>query len=351
MFKNKIRLCAIAAMAGLLGFNSCKNDAELALTNQSGMQRELSATLSFETPVPLKEDWLNFPDIRVFERTISELEKLGSEDALDRWELAHQGFGSWRTNAAKEIFDKPDGDPVIDIPDPLLTTVLSKEGRIQIADTIYQVLRQRNKPMLYAIPEEYAEKIVAGIDPATITAAKAHTLGLLLLPFPRWEDWDEIIIPHPVSDICDFPASPLIPWWGQKGGSIYNADNGAELIKDNDRQVRIDYHRWRVGFIFYSSAGVRVKLWKHTRLGGWMSNIKMNSALLQSCSEGMVVIPGFLPVHYNAQVSASASNTNSLERTVKWAAAPLHVEVLPHHFSLDFTVNYKGQQIGRSIRE
>lgn len=347
-FTQKIKTIAVAAMATVL-LGSCKNDAGTEL-NQKTEDPELSMDRSFGQPIHVSNDWLQFSDIRSFEETMSHLEKLASDEALDRWASEHKGFESWRSNEEEEIFDEPK-EAILDIPDPLLTTVLSKTGRIQIADTIYQIHTQGEKPLLYAIPEKYAAEISGGVDPTRLTAAKAHTLGLLLLPFPRWQDNDRVITPIPISNICDFPTNYLFPWWGQKGGSIYSANNGAELIKDNGRNVRIDYHRWGVGFIFYSSVGVRVKIMKHTRLGGWMSTVKMDHANIQACTNGMVLIPGLIPSFYNAQASASANNTNNLERTLKWVAAPLHVEIIPEHFNFDFYINYRGQQISRSIRE
>ena len=338
------RLWAIVAIASL-GISSCKTENGLALDPSE----KLSSVTLNETAVLLEHDWLRFRDIKSFEATISQLEKLSSEDALDRWASKHKGFNSWRSDEPQEVFDKPE-EAILDIPDPLLTTVLSNSGRIQIADTIYQVGQQKGKPVLYAIPEKFSIEVSKGIDPAQLKV-KAHALGLLLLPFPRWNDRDDIVIPHPTFDICDFPGTFLFPWWGQKGGSLYSADSGAELTKDNGRNVRIDYHRWRVGFIFYSSIGVRVKIMKHTRLGGWMSTVKMNSASIQACSAGMVFIPGLIPAPYHAQGSASANNVGNLERTLKWVAAPMHVEILPENFNFKFDVNYRGQSVSRFIRE
>lgn len=340
------RLWVIVAIAGLSGITSCKTENGFAIEPSD----KISSAANLDgTKVRLQQDWLQFADIKSFETTIAQLEKLESEDALERWASKYKGFSSWRSVEAKEIFDRPEVAN-LDIPDPLLTTVLSSTGRIQIADTIYQIDQQSGKPLLYAIPDKYSVELGQGVGPEKLPA-KIHTVGLLLLPFPRWNDPDDIVIPHPTFDICDFPSSYLFPWWGQKGGSLYNADNGAELIKDNGRNVRIDYHRWRVGFIFYSSIGVRVKIMKHTRLGGWMSTVQMNAASIQACSKGMVLTPGLIPTSYSTQVSASANNTNNLERTLKWVTAPIHVEILPEHFNFKFNVDYRGQTISRFIRE
>jgi hypothetical protein len=284
---------------------------------------------------------------------MAKLHAAEQEDNISAWEKQYPGYRSYRSGDPEEVFDKnADMKPRVDIPDPMLATVLNLDGRIQIADTVYQLGYEGKTSMLYAIPEQYERELLKGDEPGRIKGAKAHKIGLTLMPFfPKWVDNERAVLPSPVSEICNFPSQVLFPWWGQKGDYLYNANDGTELQRDNGRNIRIDYHRWRVGFIFYSSAGVRVKIQKNTRFGGWMSTVKMNQVSLRACSKGIVLVPGLLPVPYHAQVSASGTNTNNLERTVKWVAAPLHVEVLPEHFNFSFSVNYRGQQISRSIIE
>lgn len=333
---------AIVAIVGLTVTQyGCRNEDAL-----------VTAVKKDQQAVSQKNGWLTFPAKDVFEATMAKLHASEKGDELTVWEQQFDGFASWRTAQQEEVDDEKEKEKRIDIPDPLLTTVLNKDGRIQIADTIYQLAEGLKEPHLFAVPEKYAADLLKGTAPQRITGVVVHKIGLHLMPFfPTWEDNERAVTPNPISDICSFPTQVLFPWWGQKGGQIYNDNSGNELARDNGRNVRIDYHRWRVGFLFYSSVGVRVKIYKHTRLGGWMSTVKMNNVNLQACSKGMVIIPGLFPVPYSAQVSASGSNTNSLERNLKWAAAPFHVEVVPDHFNFTFSVNYKGQQIGRSIRE
>ncbi len=337
---------AIVAIAGLL-MGSCKNESALDLLTEK--QEEVTGINQ-----GVEKDgqrWLVFQDIKEFENTMVKLSGMDGSEALSKWAQQNKGFTSWGAIAARDTLESKVLQK-IDLPDPLMSAVLNKDGRIQIADTIYQMDILKDSPVLYAFPSRYANDLIKGNMPSGVKQVVTHKIGLTLMPFfPKWEETGRVEIPGPSIEVCDYPSSPLIPWWGQKGDLIYTADNGAVLSKDNGRQVRVDYHRWRVGFVFYSSAGVRVKLQKDTRVGGWMSTIKMNSVAIQACSNGDVFIPGLLPVPYQAQVSASATNTNKLERTLKWAAAPFHVEVLPQHFNFKFSVNYKGQQINRFIRE
>ncbi len=337
----------IAAIAGLLTMGSCNNDAGLELLTEK--QEAITGINAGE-----KKDgqaWLVFRDNKEFENTVAKLASIADKATLAKWASQNKEFTSW---AAISERDTVEGKALqkIDLPDPLLSTVLNKDGRIQIADTIYQMDVLKDSPVLFAIPARYEPELMKGRTADGIKEVVTHKIGLTLMPFfPKWEETGRVEIPQPNAEICNFPGTALFPWWGQKGDLIYGADNGAELAKHNGRQVRIDYHRWRVGFIFYSSAGVRVKLQKNTRLGGWMSTINMNNVHIEACSRGDILIPGVLPVPFHAQVSASASNTNKIERTVKWAAAPFHVEVLPRNFNFKFSVNYKGQQISRFIRE
>lgn len=346
------RLWAIAAIASLLSFNSCKNERVLEpFTEKMEIQNKGTLTTS-DAGVKLNHDWLSFKDMRSFENTVTHLESLMESGDLEKWASQFKGFTSWRSAEPEEVEGKNDREPRIDIPDAMLTTLLSSSGRIQIADTIYQLAHDRQTPMLYAVPQKNEAELIKGADPKRITTAIAHQVGLHLMPlFPKWEDSERAVTPYPVAKICDYPNQVLFPWWGQKGDYIYQDNLGHALARDNGRDVRIDYHRWRVGFLFYSSIGVRVKIYKHTRLGGWMSTVKMDDVGFMACSKGLVVIPGLLPVPYDAQVSAGAYNTNKLERTLKWAAAPLHVEVIPQHFNFNLILTYRGQNISRFIRE
>lgn len=351
-FSTHNRLWAIVAIAGLLGLSSCKNEPVLAPTTEKQALKSKGSLSESESIVSQKHDWLTFKDFKAFEATITKLESFKEAADLERWSQQFTGFTSWRSSETEEVGGKNDRAIRIDIPDAMLTTLLSASGRIQIADTIYQLGHDNKTPLLFAVPQNKEADLLKGRAPGFISGTIAHQIGLHLMPFfPKWEDNERVVTPYPVSEICNYPNQILFPWWGQKGEYIYQDNNGNELARDNGRNIRIDYHRWRVGFLFYSSAGVRVKIYKHTRLGGWMSTVKMNHVSLEACSKGIILIPGLLPVPYDTQISASSSNTNSLERTLKWVAAPLHVEVLPHHFNFNFTVNYQGQLISRFIRE
>lgn len=335
----KITIMTLAI--GALLFGSCKEKIwDVALPT------EAVSTPSKETGEQISElPWRAFASIQEFEQTMSTLHSL-HEDELQAWEKRQKGFTSWHSKTNAE------NDSAADIPDIQFATVLNKDGRIQIADTIYQFIPGVKEGIAYAIPARYQQEILKGqTDYRNWKGVSTYSIFLTLMPFPRWQDDDPIIGKEPTVSICDFPNSFLLPWWGHKGDQIFISDNGTVLPKDNGRAVRIDYHRWRVGFLFYSSAGVRVKAWKDTRIGGWMSTINMDNVQLESCIQGKVVIPGLFPQNFHESVSMYATNTNKLEKTLSWAAAPMHVEILPEHFNIKFKANYKGQPVSRFVRE
>ncbi|WP_293906153.1 hypothetical protein [Sphingobacterium sp. UBA5670] len=336
-----MKFLSMVIAIGALVTSSCKEkiwDVTLPtekVTNPINENGELSGSLP----------WKAFNSMKEFEQTMLTLHSL-HEDELLNWEKSQKGFISWLSKT------KAQNDSVAEIPDIQLATILDKEGRIQVADTIYQFVPGIKEGIGYAIPARYKDQILKGqTDFRNWKGVATYSISLTLMPFPKWLDPDQIIDKQPGVSICDFPNSFLFPWWGHKGDQIFHSDTGNLLPKDNGRSVRIDYHRWRVGFLFYSSAGVRVKAWKDTRIGGWMSTIKMDNVQLESCIKGKVVIPGLFPQNFHESVSMYATNTNKLEKTLIWAAAPMHVEVLPEHFNIKFKVTYKGQPISRSVRE
>lgn len=329
----------LPGLLGLLLAISCKQTNIIA-------EPEPAEPVIEETKKEEPSSWQSFKSLKEFDLTMKTLQNL-SQAELVKWESNQPGYSSWRAKA-----ELGTDSSVADIPDAGFATVLNKEGRIQIADTIYQFVPGQQQGTAYAIPEIHKPVLLKGAENfLSLKGTKAYNITLTWLPFPRWEDDDRVISPNPGTNICDFPGGFLFPWWGQKGGQIFHADNGVELSKDNGRRVRIDYHRWRVGYLFYSSAGIRVKAWKDTRLGGWMSNINMDQVNMESCIKGKIIIPGLFPANFQESISLSATNTNKLEKTLQWASAPMHVEILPEHFNFKFSATYRGQNMSRFIRE
>lgn len=315
--------------------------------------------------------WLKFPSHEMFHRTMEELHKNFAAKELGRWESHFGGYTSLRT--MYERIDADDSDDrtaptvdsliranlLLDCPDSWFATVLSNEGRIQIADTLYQFLPGQENGEAYAIPERYINTVVAGEDVRQLDGVAVHYTSFKRHPFIRFEDGSRYVTEGPntgLVGICNYPNTPMFNWWGQMGGDIYSDDNGYALPQHNGRNVKLNYHRWRVGYIFYASAGVRLKMWKHTRFAGWLSNINWNSAVMEACTKGVTLHHNLPPIPFSATTSPmwpglSVGGTNAFERTLKWVADPVFCEIGLLHFNFHFKVDYQGRSIERYIRQ
>ncbi|WP_313156021.1 hypothetical protein [Sphingobacterium multivorum] len=347
-------------MIGAFGFaaillSACNQEfiAEQPISKVNDSGGYLPPTGTEQNSVGVKAGFLVFPNMEVFNNTIKTLQ---SGKDLENWEGQFKNYESFRNlrqkyESTKEGFAE---NPLMnmDMPDRYFRTILSSTGRIQIADTLYQFEPEKDKVIAYAIPVRQADEIINGKLPAaSAKGVVTYFPTISLMPFPRWED-NPVHVDDPQAwNVCDFPNAFLLPWWGQKGGSIYHDDNGVELPRDNGRRIRIDYHRWRVGYVFYSSIGVRVKIYKDTRLAGWLSNIRMDKVSMEACTKGKIITPGLFPVNFSENTAVSGSNTNELERTLKWSSAPMHTEVVPEHFNFHFKAYFRTKPVERYIRE
>jgi hypothetical protein len=280
-----IFLLTVAVLAG------CRQD--VFPEKKEAIGNETDSTGPLLKPVQKEHDYLAFSSLESFNRVMEQLQN----DKLPMAEFAKEFEGYRSMHMLQDSLQQVEvGSDNIwtaaNIPDPYFRTVLSAEGRIRIADTLYQFEPGMEQGTAYAIPIAGAEALLKGqTSAAKIKGVNIYQTTMNLLPFPRWSD-DPIKIDDPSKwEVCSFPSGFMFPWQGQKGGSIYHDDNGAELPRDNGRRIRIDYHRWRVGYVFYSSIGIRVKIWKDTRLGGWMSNIRMDKASMEGCARGWSLHP------------------------------------------------------------
>lgn len=320
--------------------------------------------------VQQKETWLHFPSMDAFREAMQDLHDHYGVPDLPRWEAAFPGYVSLRRHyedidadtAADRRLPTVDSlinaNQLMDCPDSYFATVLSRDGYIQVSDTLYSFGAGRKNGEAYAIPAKYIREVLGGTDPVRLKGTQVHGTSIRYIPFPRWEDHGVITVPEPSDPpiaICDFPSALMPNWWGQLGGDIYGGDNGQTFPLHNGRVVRLNYHRWRVGYVFYASTGVRLKMWKHTRFAGWLSNVDANRMTMEACVKGFILEPtGNTPF----QVSTSPgwpgynrSNTNKFEKTLMWVSNGVFAELLLEHFNFHFRVNYKGHLVERSIRE
>lgn len=322
--------------------------------------------------------WLSFTSMEAFNRVMQRLHNsYESSKGLAAWESSYtgQGFRSLRSRYEQIDADTTEDrrEPTVDsliasgrlfnCPDSWFATVLSKDGYIQIADTVYSFRPGDKGQEGYAVPARYAKDLTMGRPPLTIPGAKLHLLSFDMLQFPQWQwpdDWhvpqpsDPIVIPN--LPICEYPSGNMPNWWGQSGGDIYRGNDGTSFPEHNGRQVKLNYHRWRVGYIFYASAGVRLKMLKHTRFAGWQSVTYADEMVMDACCKGKVFIPGLPLIGFNEQISPGWPNfaryaENNFEKTMKWTASGVFNEIILEHFNFHFRVNYRGRIAERYIRQ
>ncbi len=344
-------------------------------------QRKTSEVKTLEAPllgpgiVSLQNGWLNFQSLQTFNSTMKMLhEKYENARGIGKWEGAYPGYTSLRkfyelTDAdTSENRRKPTVDSLIrtnklfNCPDSWFATVLNKDGYIQIADTVYSFRTGQKSQEGYAVPAKYAAELLRGVEPLKLPGAKMHRISFDFLEFPQWQwpdEWhvpgrDPIVIPD--LPICQYPSGNIPNWWGQSGGDIYEGNDGTDFPEHNGRTVKLNYHRWRVGYIFYASAGVRLKMLKHTRFAGWQSVTYADEMVMDACCKGKVFVPGLPLMPFNEQISPGWPNfaryaENNFEKTMKWTASGVFNEIILEHFNFHFRVNYRGRIAERYIRQ
>lgn len=313
--------------------------------------------------VTAQNDWLYFPTFKDFKAVMTQLHSYPLEKLGD-WEKKFENFESLRKKY--ELLDADENDDrsapgteamiqrglLLDCPDSRFATALSSTGHIRIADTLYVFPADEFDGKAYAVPERYIDDYVKGEDVFKMDGVRAYLTSFIWIPFPRWSDVNTTDPGHQFA-ICNFPNGLINNWWGQKGGDVYGDDNNVLLPQHNGRTVKLNYHRWRVGYGIYSSVGVRVKMWKHTRLAGWLSNVRMKEVSMEACANGIVQQHAMISVPFSSNIGPGfgAYNTNSFEHTLFWSADPVYTAIFLHHFNFRFKANYEGHTIERFIRE
>lgn len=343
------------------------------------MEPDKTGTLStLSSPGLLKSEglmvsngWLRFKTMKHFIETMKILHESYEEPTrLAVWEITYnsQGYTSLRKYYEQidadtsEYRTAPTADSLIhankllDCPDSWFATVLSKDGFIQIADTVYSFKPGTEKGEAYAIPQRHAKAIRSSVNPVGLEGTKLHYTSFMRIPFPRWGNIGEEHTGPVKIPICFFNGSPMPNFWGQSGGDIYSGDNGDTFPEHNGRTVKLNYHRWRVGYIFYASAGIRCKMWKHTRFAGWQSVTYADQMTMEACCKGYAAEAGSSPYPFNSSTSPAWPGftkyaENNFEKTLKWVGSPVFSEILLEHFNFHFKVNYRGRIAERSIRQ
>lgn len=372
--KQKIYVALLAIVgAGLCLMYACKRTEGrmpgTALEEKNNMRiAELKSD-----GVQVLNGWLCFASMESFNNTMKTLHEVYERpEKLVAWESTYnlKGYTSLRKHYEDIDADTTDNrkaltvdsliqsNQLLDCPDSWFATVLSKDGFIQIADSVYTFKPGHEKGDAYAVPARYADELVKGAGAADIPGSKLHLTSFTGNVIPRWGETGDVIDGASASyPICLYPHGDVMPnWWGQSGDDIYGSDQGINFPDHNGRQVKLNYCRWRVGYIFYASAGVRLKMLKHTRLAGWQSVTYADQMIMESCIKGNVFIPGLPLIPFTEQTSPGWPNftryaVNEFEKIMKWTASGIFNEIILSHFNFHFKVNYRDRIVERNIRQ
>lgn len=369
---NKIYVKTLAvAITGLSLFAACKRSESMEPDKLNATASGMPTPVSGKDGLSVSNGWLKFSNMKSFNTTMEMLqEKYGQPEKLKGWEAAYnrQGYSSLRNLYEQLDADTSDrrtaptadslinANKLLDCPDSWFATVVSKDGYIQIADTVYSFKPGKEKGEAYAIPARHVKSIISRVEPEQLEGTKVHFTSFLRIPFPRWGEVGEEHTGPLRLPICLYMGSPMPNFWGQSGGDIYHGDNGDPFPEHNGRTVKLNYHRWRVGYVFYASTGVRLKMWKHTRFAGWQSVTYADQMTMEACCKGYAVTAGTSPYPFNSSTSPSWPGftryaENNFEKTLKWVGSPIFSEILLEHFNFHFKVNYRGRIVERSIRQ
>ncbi|WP_118975734.1 hypothetical protein [Taibaiella koreensis] len=366
---------AIGLGLGLLlaGFiYSCKRE-EVSMP-QSGVSGK-GATSNFARSVPgsikLNYGWLQFQSLEHFQKEMEMLQqKYQDASKLSQWEAPYDAAGFSSLRKFYEDNDRDTSDnrrnlttdslmrsgKILDCPDSWFATMLSKDGNIQIGDTVYCFRGGTKNGESYSVPATQSPAIAGGKSPKFLPGALPHDTSFgLPLPVPEWVSGDGPDRPSG-KPICEYPSGLMPQWWGKVGGDMYRDDNGNPFPEHNGREVKLNYHRWRVGYIFYASTGARVQMLKDTRFAGWLSNTYADEIVMEACAKGKVMIPGIPLISWSNQTSPGWPSFNSyaenkFEKTMKWTANGFFNEIILQHFNFHFKVTYRGQVVDREVRQ
>lgn len=361
-------MLGVVALGAALLYACKQTDGMQPSENESGNFKGTLSAIRKEG-LNVSNGWLNFSSMEVFNNTMKTLhEKFEQPERLKEWESSFRGQGY---NSLRNLYEQIDADTseyrkapttdslinsnkLLDCPDSWFATVLNKDGFIQIADTVYSFKPGNERGEAYAIPARSVKEITTGVQPAKIKGTKVHFTSFIKIPFVRWgEVGNEQTGPMKLP-ICFNGSGPMASFWGQVGGDIYGGDNGDTFPEHNGRTVKMNYHRWRVGYIFYASAGVRMKMWKHTRFAGWQSVTYADQMIMEACLKGRAVTAGSAPYPFTSSTSPAWPGftkyaENNFEKTLKWVGSPIFSEIALEHFNFHWKVNYRGRVAERTI--
>lgn len=246
---NKYFFAAIIAAVFNLSCNKIKQPVANSLFSSKQNERSVGSGIQ------IKNGIMFFNSIDVLDLKIQELHAL-SEEQLDHYNKSYQDFTSLyrQYQMMDELANVGNGlsadsairsNLIVDIPDLVFASVVSKRGLLVVGDSIYYYSDGGFQVANYADYEN-----TANFNWSTI-AKKGF--GQINYGNPEWASFP------PCSHFFD------------------TYDNTNSWPKHNGRTVRAVHTTWCSWFGVYSSAGTKIKLEKKSKYAGWI-NIEHESA-------------------------------------------------------------------------
>lgn len=373
MKKNKkiILPLFIMLLGAMCTFYACKKENKIK-ENKVEEAHAMSANIDLNLPT-VTNGWLKFDSLGQFKDVVDFIHNNYSDVELTSFDELLPNFTSLRKQY--EIIDADSSDErtsltvdslietnqILDCPDDWFASLLSKDGYLQIGDTILAYKPGNENGDAYAVPAKYADVIKETPDLNTLPGTRVFQTSFLRFPFPRHLD-DSVIIwqpPYP-SFICLNVNNPLHNWWGQKGDNLYQGNNGVSFPKRNGRTVKLYYCRWRTSYGVYSSVGCRLEMLRHTRFAGWLSNTYADKMTMEACCEGTENWSGAQSGSnpFSAHTTPDWPNfyhtsENKFSKTMDYCVGYLYEypDIVLTHFNFHFKVDYRGVIAEKYIRE
>ncbi|HRP91112.1 MAG TPA: hypothetical protein PKX92_13865 [Edaphocola sp.] len=297
-----IKISAIALLL-LVGFAACKKQ-QITETEKS---KNLIAIKPTVDGISYNGQWLSFNSIEAFNETIENLKSIDEDngsDGLDAFEEQFHEFTSIRKNA-KNLDENDDVDldrlitsgTILYTPDDEFGSLISKDGFIQIGDSIYNFRTTENS---YVVSNQYETALLDGVSIENIEEVTSFPTTFAV--FYRKKDFGTGWI---VTDKDPgYPGNPM-PWGGTSFyGSLCNFQpknpmpmgdyviyldkdvNGNELPKNGSQKVRFECKVFREAYGIYKCVGVKMKIQNQKSNGKWKTQIDAQSLKINLCARG-----------------------------------------------------------------
>ncbi len=231
-----------------LALYSCKKEQTLEPTTQTAIHHSMAREANDFTVI---DGRLAFASDSAFHDAMAELNAM-DESQHQTWYGSISGFTSLAgfyaeqdAKAEAETGISADSlistNQVLDIQDHALASVLNRDGMIQIGNDVHII--SLNQDTVYTVAADQTDIIAS-------------------------RNWSSSMVKK--TAVKEASCN-----WFSQHQFYYQDDNGHDFPQHNGRATRLTLSKWNTWYLFYSTAGVRARIEKHTRLAGWLNNTNM----------------------------------------------------------------------------